>query len=209
MTAVCWLNRAEVSTTGDLSWPAWLGVGTSFGRRYRINPDAELRYHWNGLRWDWGSGLKVPANVWTWVALVVEPDQATIYMSDSGVLTSSAHTEVMHAPMIVSSPPGFGGNQPDHSDRNYIGLIDEVAVYDRALAKVRSKPCMQARCRRYPVPRGPLEISERMDAMFSHGPRGTSIFFVLSDAFRDVDDATSPYPVNSFGANIYYRLRPN
>lgn len=211
VTAVCWLNRAEVSTTGDLSWPAWLGGGgLHLDGGTASNPDAELRYHWNGLQWDWGSGLKVPANVWTWVALVVEPDQATIYMSDSGVLTSSAHTEVMHAPMIVSSPPGFGGNQPDRSDRNYIGLIDEVAVYDRALAKSEIETLYASALSAVPGSPSPLEISEedgRHVLTWTSGALQSSSS--LSDAFRDVDGATSPYPVNSFGANIYYRLRPN
>lgn len=211
VTAVCWLNRAEVSTTGDLSWPAWLGGGgLHLDGGTESNPDAELRYHWNGLQWDWGSGLKVPANVWTWVALVVEPDQATIYMSDSDGLQSAAHTEVMHAPMIVSSPPGFGGNQPDRSDRNYIGLIDEVAVFDRSLTKDEIQSLYASALSAVLDPPSPLEISlENGNYVLTWTSGVLQSSAALGDAFRDVSGAASPYPVNQSAEILYYRLRPN
>ena len=211
VTVVCWLNRAEMSTTGDLSWPAWLGGGgLHLDGGTASNPEAELRYHWNGLQWDWASGLRVPANVWTWVALVVEPEQATIYMSDSDGLQSSAHTEVMHAPMMVSSPPGFGGNQPDRSDRNYIGLMDEIAVYDRALSKEEIQALYASALVSAPTPPSPLEISEENGGYILTWTSGAlQSAGALGEVFRDVSGATSPFPVESSPGGVFYRLRPN
>ena len=98
VTAVVWINRQEISTTGDLSWPAWLGGGgMHLNNGTASNPDAELRYHWNGGEWGWSSGLFVPANVWTFAALVVSPTNAVMYMSEGTTLLTSTN-EVSHAP---------------------------------------------------------------------------------------------------------------
>lgn len=123
-----WLYREAPETgDGDLGWVAWLGDGG-----FHINPDGELRYHWKGGQWGWSSGLRVPTNVWTFVALVVQNDRATIYMSD-GAEVRSAVNSATHAPMATASPVGFAGNQPGRADRHYRGKEDEMAVWNRAL----------------------------------------------------------------------------
>ncbi len=136
LTVTTWLKRAEqFVTTDDLSWPAWLGAGGGFhldgtsGRPY-----AELRYHWDGSQWAWGSGLQVPAEVWTFCALVIEPTQATIYMGDGNSLRKSS-VAATHTPHLLNQTLGFGGNQAGRTSRNYVGLLDESAVYDRALSE--------------------------------------------------------------------------
>jgi hypothetical protein len=66
--------------------------------------------------------------------MVVEPTKATFYMSDGTTLRSAVNTTT-HANMVVTSPPGFGGNQPGRADRTYLGQLDETTVYDRALTQ--------------------------------------------------------------------------
>jgi hypothetical protein len=135
LTVTCWINRQAVSTTGDLSWPAWLGGGgMHLNNGTATTPAAELRYHWNGNNWGWGSGLFVPADVWTFCAMVIEPTKATFYMSSGSNLLTSVDNSA-HAPMDVTSPPGFGGNQAGRADRNFIGQLDETTVYNRALTQ--------------------------------------------------------------------------
>ncbi len=134
VTVAGWMKRAELFTTGDLSWPCWLGDGGM-----HLNDDTspipgELRYHWKGAQWGWASGLVVPADTWTFIAMVVEPTKATFYMSDGTTLKSSVHTAT-HAALAVSSPLGFGGNQPGRADRTYNGGLDEMTVYSRALTQ--------------------------------------------------------------------------
>jgi hypothetical protein len=97
-------------------------------------PARELRYHWKGTYWDWGSGLVAPADTWTFVAMVVEPTKATFYMSDGTTLKSAVHA-VTHNPLAVTSALGFGGNQPGSPGRTYIGQLDESTVYNRALTQ--------------------------------------------------------------------------
>lgn len=210
VTAIVWLNRQEISTTGDLSWPAWLGGGgLHLNNGSATNPDAELRYHWNGGEWGWGSGLFVPANVWTFAALVVEPTQAVIYMSEGNTLLSSTNA-VNHAPMVVTSPPGFGGNQPARADRNYIGQLDEVAVYDRALSGEEITAIFNSAFSTGPVPPSALTLSVVGGEYFLSWTSGAlQAAPSLNGTFTDVAGATSPYKmVPSAGLN-FYRLRAN
>ncbi len=134
VTVTCWMKRAEAFTTGDLSWPAWLGDGGMHLNDDTSPTPGELRYHWKGGQWGWGSGLFVPAEVWTFCAMVVEPTKATFYMSDGTTLKSAVNTAT-HAALAISSPPGFGGNQPGSPGRNFYGQLDETTVYNRALSQ--------------------------------------------------------------------------
>ena len=134
VTVAGWIKRSGAPSYGDLGWPVWLGDGGMHIENTSGRPQGELRYHWKGNYWGWGSGLVVPSDVWTFVAMVVEPTKATFYMSDGLTLKSSVNT-VAHAPLAVYSPLGFAGNQPDRADRNYLGQEDEFAVYNRALTQ--------------------------------------------------------------------------
>jgi hypothetical protein len=128
ITVTGWVYREDPSSGSDLSFLAWLGDGG-----FHMVNDGELRYHWKGVKWEFSSGLYVPAEQWTFVALVVEPTKATFYMSDGGVLRSAVNTS-SHAALAVSTPVEFGA-QPGRSDRTYIGRLDESAVYNRALSQ--------------------------------------------------------------------------
>ena len=91
----------------------------------------ELRYHWDGGQWPWNSGLVLPNQTWTFVALVVRPDGATIAMSSGGGLlfASQAATharEAFDGALEVGRDPGF-------SNRWFDGRVDDVRVYDAAL----------------------------------------------------------------------------
>jgi len=127
VTVCGWVYRQDPSSGNDLSFLAWLGDGG-----LHMNSDGELRYHWKGSKWSWSSGLFVPAQVWTFVAWVVEPSKATMYMSDGNVLLSAVNTTT-HDAMAVTTPIELGA-QPGRADRTYIGRLDESAVYARSLS---------------------------------------------------------------------------
>ncbi len=91
----------------------------------------ELRYHWDGGRYDFSSKLVVPNGVWTFVALVVEPTKATFYMSNgAGFLTavdSSTHDPEQFDAAIMLGQDSSGG-------RFYKGMLDDMRVYNYALS---------------------------------------------------------------------------
>src|SRR5262249_35033370 len=102
VTITGWVNRNGAQTN-------WSGLlfnrsgstcaGLHFGAAN------ELRYTWNGdpNTYNWNSGLVPPSGQWTFVALVVQPTQATIYMGVNGTLSSATNTSSHVA-------QGFTGN---------------------------------------------------------------------------------------------------
>jgi len=92
--------------------------------------NGELRYHWSDGQYGWSSGLTVPLNEWTLLALVVEPTRATLYMGTAGGLLSAVNTAT-HNPAPLSDPLYLGR---DTTARPVAGLMDEVAIYKRSLS---------------------------------------------------------------------------
>jgi hypothetical protein len=101
-------------------------TGLNFGT------DGELRYHWNDAQWGWDSGLKPPAGRWSFVALVVQPQQATLYLN-SGDGFQSAVRKKLHAP--VSFGATDLGRDPSNRTRHFRGALDDVRLYGRALSE--------------------------------------------------------------------------
>jgi hypothetical protein len=89
----------------------------------------ELRYHWNGAAYTFASGLIVPDNQWTHVALVVSPTNAKIYMNGVAATNTTAHAieEFDGATMI--------GLDNNGGSRYFKGIVDEVCIYNRALSQ--------------------------------------------------------------------------
>ncbi len=92
----------------------------------------ELRYHWDGSHWDWDSGLVVPNDTWTFVALTVAPWAATLYMDAGSGLQSAVRfgghgVEAMDAEISI-------GRDPSSNSRSFDGWIDDVRIFDRQLS---------------------------------------------------------------------------
>lgn len=96
-----------------------------------IGSDGQLRYHWNGGQYNWTSGLVPPAGVWTFVALVIEPTKATMYMNSGSGFTSAvnavSHGKYSFGAVHIGSDPTGG--------RVFSGAIDEPRVYGVALSQ--------------------------------------------------------------------------
>lgn len=128
--------------TNTVTFTAWVNLtgyddnlsGVVFARGasasgIHIGNTGELGYHWDDGGWDFGSGLTVPLNEWTFLALVVEPNQATLYMGNSNGLFSAINSST-HNPAALADPLYLGR---DRTDRPLVGVIDEVTVSKRSL----------------------------------------------------------------------------
>ncbi|MGH7134691.1 MAG: LamG domain-containing protein, partial [Pirellulales bacterium] len=131
MTITGWIysNANQNSRTGLVYSHASSG-GPGFGISY--NSTNELGYEWNNAENTWPSGLFVPNDKWTFVALTVTPSGATIYMGASGSLRSatdavSLSTEDWNGPIDI-------GLDTAQASRIFNGSIDDVRVYNRALS---------------------------------------------------------------------------
>jgi hypothetical protein len=86
----------------------------------------ELRYHWNDGYWGWNSGLIVPDNQWSHVALVMEPDKATMYLNGTSATNWTSHG--------IEEFNGLTRIGKDQSGRLFKGDIDDVAIWNRSLS---------------------------------------------------------------------------
>ena len=94
----------------------------------------QLGYHWNDTAetYNWPSGLVPRGDVWNFVALVIKPDVGTIYLDDGSGM-QSAENPVSHRPGLAGDPVRIGADSPG-GGRGFVGAIDEVTIYDRALS---------------------------------------------------------------------------
>ncbi len=92
----------------------------------------ELRYHWNGANWDWSSGLYVPVGEWSFVAMVVDPDEAMLYVNGNSATNTASHTlEAFDTETRICHDNSGAGDV-----RFFDGGIDEVRIYNYALTNV-------------------------------------------------------------------------
>ena len=108
----------------------------------------ELRYTWNNSSGTYSasSGLVPPAGVWTFVALVIEPTRARIYMTTNGGALSSWTNNVANAVQAFDGT-SYIGQDPTSGARCFNGLLDEVQFFNQALA-----PAQLAQMASPPVP---------------------------------------------------------
>ncbi len=129
MTIVAWIKPTGVQ-------PDYTGLvfsragGTVAGLDFQTA--GQLGYHWNDAAntYGWASGLTPELDKWNFVALVVEPSQATMYL-DSGSGLQSAVNEVTHAAEEFDGPIRFGAESS--GSRAYRGSMDEIAIFDHSL----------------------------------------------------------------------------
>lgn len=140
VTLTAWINPTTVQNP-SVGLVTCRGGGTVAGLNYSasldINYNASLGYMWNN-EWEtysWNTGLTPPPGQWSYVALVVTPTNATIHMMNTNGLASATHAY----PHVVQS---FAGTTLIGDDsfsatgaRTFNGMMDDVAVFNRALSK--------------------------------------------------------------------------
>jgi hypothetical protein len=131
VTIVAWINPHgdQVDYAGIVFSRGATATGLDFK-----GTTGQVGYHWNDAAetYSWDSGLMPTPDQWNFVALVIEPTQATMYLDNGSGLQSAVNT-VNHSPATFADPLRFGVDSPN-GGRGYVGLIDEVAVYDRSLS---------------------------------------------------------------------------
>ena len=141
VTVSAWIKRdgeqAESYTGIVYSRDGRTIAGLSFGGTgapdWKINN--ELAYNWNQTQaaWGWHSGLFIPSDEWVFVALVVEPTKATLYLGRDGTL-SSAINEINHRIEEFDGVTRIGHDV--HTEGRYFkGTIDDVRIYNYALSQ--------------------------------------------------------------------------
>ncbi|MCZ4696192.1 T9SS C-terminal target domain-containing protein [Ancylomarina euxinus] len=99
--------------------------GTTAGFNF-AHGNNTLAYHWPGGLWSWNSGLVVPADKWSYVAMVASPNGMSLYV-DGKV----AKQDISLEPVDLTSL--FIGSYKGWDSRNFKGEMDEVCMWNRAL----------------------------------------------------------------------------
>ncbi len=131
LTITAWVNR-----NGNQSAASGIFFNrantTVSGLNFYNSTANELGYTWNGngSTYNWHSGLIVPNNQWTFVALVIEPTRARMFMATNGVLYSATNN-------VANAAQAFDGTsyigQDSTGGRFFKGLLDEVQFYNQVL----------------------------------------------------------------------------
>ncbi|MBP7051281.1 MAG: LamG domain-containing protein [Phycisphaerae bacterium] len=154
----------------------------------------QLGYHWLVAgTWGFNSGLIVPTNEWSFVALVVEPDQATLYL-DGGDLW--AVNGIAHEPALFDTGLMLAYD-PAVSDRCFAGAIDDLRLYTKALTAEEIDEVMNHGAKPEPVD-NPLMIDSFDNYNAYNEATGENIWDVWSDGFGG----------NGSGSTIGYTTSP-
>ena len=111
------------------------GAGTEVnGLQIDVAGGLAVSYCWNGdaLTYNLASGLYLPDSAWAYVALVVKPTEATIYVQD-GNLWQAWTNYTSHPLQSFSASTLIGSDEGFTPARYFNGAIDEVAIFNRAL----------------------------------------------------------------------------
>ncbi len=130
VTIAAWVKRSGTQA-------AWSGIvfsrASSSVCGLHFGTANELRYTWNNSQYGWSSGLVPPDGQWTFVALVISPTNATMYMQPLGGSMSTATNNAGNSAGTFNDVTLIGGDT-NSSDRYISGAVDEVQVYNTALS---------------------------------------------------------------------------
>jgi hypothetical protein len=135
ITLTAWVNGFQNG--------AWAGILVSRAAGQAIGIDfhdfnGELNYIWNNnspQTWNYFSGLAIPEDEWTFVALTIVPESATLWVGPKGGALESSTNEIEHFPQDNFHEWRLAEDDCCDPNRNFSGLIDDVSIWDQALAE--------------------------------------------------------------------------
>ncbi len=155
----------------------------------------QLTYTWNqGEIRAFPSGLEIPSDQWSFVALVISPSGGTLYLGTGGTLASAVNP-IPHRSELWEGAAQIGYDPLYAPERIFNGIVDEVAVFKRSLSLDEISTL-------YNVGRG---IVQAVPPTFTGDPPGSQAFYVGRTArFHAAVTGTSPlvYRWRKEGANI-------
>jgi hypothetical protein len=96
-----------------------------------LNNQNELMFQWLGAQWSWHSGLFVPVDTWSHVALVIQPNKAVLYLNGDSSIFNAAMLPIQWSDGLVI------GRYANWNSRNFTGHIEEVCIWDTCLTQTQ------------------------------------------------------------------------
>ena len=129
-----------------------------------------LGYHWNNAynTYSWISGLVVPANTWTMIAITVAPNLATAYLcTATGISTA---TNAVSHPALTGGIFSLGGDV--YLTRNWIGNINQALIYTRTLSATEIATIYNAGAWRFGLPTTSSGVVQASNSVQRAAPTG-------------------------------------
>ena len=161
-----------------------------------------LKYTWNGGSYNNYTGLILPTNQWAFVAVVINPTNATVYLQD-GTSMNSTNFSGTYPSATFSGNSYIGWDTAGGaSGRRWAGAIDEVMIFNDAL----SPTAINALYAGVPAP-VTLSIARSGNNLVLTWPRGTLLEATNLAGPWMTNNATSPFTNSPSGAMEFYRVQ--
>lgn len=133
VTVTAWVH-ADAVEAKDVGIVFTRSDNTIAGLKFDSNDPNGLAYNWNdvGLAANFKSSLVVPQNKWVYVALSVQNDVATLVTHDGTAFNYANNFDVTHVSQPFDTEWRIGNDAA--STNTFVGSIDEVAIFNRALS---------------------------------------------------------------------------
>jgi hypothetical protein len=203
VTMAAWINSAIVPQTNYAGIifhrPTQVAAASGLGVKTNSATGADmLCYHWANTQYTFNSGLDIPVNQWVFVALVVQPSQATLYLFNNGVM-STATNIATHATVAFGEPTRVGYDST--MGRYFNGAIDEPMIFSRALSQNQLKALYTAASTTF------LSITQSQGKVVLTWPVGTlQQADQVNGTYVDMTGITSPY-TNTPAGTRFYRVK--
>ena len=153
-TIVAWVNpnlfTEAPNATLLIMRSGYLGATRTDGFRYGPSANNHLGYNWdnnNGTTTAFDSGLAVPSNIWSMVALVISPSNSMFYLANTNTGLTSATQWMTNATgstndnepwggaIIIGSDPGNSATTPNV--RAFGGAISSLVMFSNSLSSAQ------------------------------------------------------------------------
>jgi hypothetical protein len=192
--------------------PVWAGLlvnrGGGVSGGFNMNDQQMLGYTWNNNNantWGFASGLVVPSNQWSFVAVSIGPSNAVLYLINANTLASATNT-VTHTSDVFGNNWRIGHDAQDGAaatTRVFNGIMDEVALYLRTLSLSEIEQLYVAGGFPLPVT---LTIQPAGPGVIVTWPQGTLMEATNVLGPWKTNNASSPYTNSASGDNKFYRV---
>ena len=191
ITFVAWVNGWK-----GADWAPLLSSREVGQCEMNFGDNDTLHYTWNNdssATWGWTGGPVIPQDTWTMLAVTIDPDQAVAYVyTDDGGLTQATNA-IAHIEETV------GALQIGYSyDPRYVrGIIDEAAIFDRALTEQEIMGLVLGVGEGYPYSSSPtpedgiLYLDTWVNLGWRAGDLAVSHDVYFGDNFDDVNDGAA------------------
>ncbi len=109
-----------------------IGIGFNAGTgnlTYTWNNNNAETYNFGGTQ----PQLNVPVDEWTFVAISLVPDAATLYVGPKGGALESGTNEIPHLAQLPAEDWRIGKDNCCGTERNWNGLMDDIAIWNHRL----------------------------------------------------------------------------